>query len=370
MKSWLKNPSRWTGVGGAALLALTAGAQKPVPAPQALTPEQTQLFETKIRPLLTGKCAPCHIGGQMKGELALDTPEGWKKGGFSGAAIVPGSPEKSPLIARVKASSGQMPPGSHLLASEIAALETWVKLGAPDPRGVVASPSRLTGLTDKARDHWAFQPVEKPAIPKVKNATWVKNPIDSFVLAKLEASGMAPNPAASRATLIRRAYYDLTGMPPTVDEVRAFLADKSPTAWEKVIDTLLASPHYGERWGRHWLDTARYSDTTGNPQNGQNRLADFRYANAWTYRDWVIGAINKDTPYNEFLMAQLAADLIPTTKDDPAQLAALGFLTVGKRFQDKNDLIDERIDTVTKATMGITVACARCQLPHWRRSAR
>jgi Protein of unknown function (DUF1553)/Protein of unknown function (DUF1549) len=279
--------------------------------------------------------------------------------------VVPGNPEKSLLISRVKSAGAPMPPGGKLSTSEIAALEAWVKMGAPDPRSAkdVKTTSKLTGITDKARSHWAFQPVEKPTIPKVKNAKYaalVKNPVDSFVLAKLEASGMAPSAPASRAALIRRAYYDLIGMPPTVEEVRAFLADKSPNAWEKVIDTLLASPHYGERWGRHWLDTARYSDTTGNPQNGQNRLADFRYANAWTYRDWVIGAVNKDLPYNEFLMAQLAADQLSTTKDDPAQLAALGFLTVGKRFQDKNDLIDERIDTVTKATMGITVACARC----------
>ncbi|WP_395090266.1 DUF1553 domain-containing protein [Armatimonas sp.] len=358
MKSWLKLGGPAAALG----MVLTAGAQKPTPPAQALTPEQTKLFESKIRPILTGKCAPCHVDGVAKGGLSLDFRESWQLGGGSGPAIVPGSPDKSPLLQRVKATANQMPPGGHLSASEIAALESWIKMGAPDPRSATAvkTTSKLTGMTDKARNHWAFQPVEKPAIPKVKNAAWVKNPIDSFVLAKLEASGMAPSPAASRATLIRRAYYDLVGMPPTVEEVRTFLADKSPTAWEKVVDTLLASPHYGERWGRHWLDTVRYSDTTGAAQAGQNRLADFRYANAWTYRDWVIGAINKDTPYNEFLMAQLAADQISTTKDDPAQLAALGFLTVGKRFQDKNDLIDERIDTVTKATMGITVACARC----------
>jgi len=364
MTFWLNHHylPRRAGVGGLALLglALAAGAQKPAAPPQALTPEQTQFFESKVRPLLTGKCAPCHIGGQMKGELALDTPEGWKKGGDSGPAIVPGHPEKSPLIERVKARTGQMPPGSHLSESEIAALEAWVKMGAPDPRAATVSTSKLTGLTNKARSHWSFQAVEKPAIPKVKNSAWVKNPIDSFVLAKLEASGMKPALPASRSTLIRRAYYDLTGMPPTVEEVRAFLADKSPNAWEKVIDQLLASPHYGERWGRHWLDTARYSDTTGATQSGQNRFSDFRYANAWTYRDWVIEAINKDIPYNEFLMAQLAADQLPTTKNDPKQLAALGFLTVGKRFTDRNDQIDERIDTVTKATMALTVACARC----------
>ncbi|MBB6048710.1 PSD1 and planctomycete cytochrome C domain-containing protein [Armatimonas rosea] len=362
MKFWLKNPPRWAGVGGAVALALAAGAQKPTPKPQALTPEQTQFFEAKIRPILTGKCAPCHVDGVARGGLSLDFRESWQRGGGSGPAVVAGDPDKSLLIQRVKSTGAPMPPGGRLSASELAALEAWVKMGAPDPRSAtdVKTTSKMTGITDKARRHWAFQPVERPAIPKVKNAAWVKNPIDSFVLAKLEASGMVPTAPASRAALIRRAYYDVIGMPPTVDEVRAFLADKSPTAWEKVVDTLLASPHYGERWGRHWLDTARYSDTTGATQVGQNRFSDFRYANAWTYRDWVIGALNKDMPYNEFLMAQLAADQILTTKDDPAQLAALGFLTVGKRFTDKNDLIDERIDTVTKATMGVTVACARC----------
>jgi hypothetical protein len=358
MKSWLKLSAPAAVLG----IALTAGAQKPAPKPQALTPEQIQFFESKIRPILTGKCAPCHVDGVSRGGLSLDFRESWQHGGSSGPVVVPGSPEKSLLIERVKSAGAPMPPGGKLSATDIAALEAWVKMGAPDPRGAadVKTTSKLTGITDKAKSHWAFQPVEKPAIPKVKNAAWVKNPIDSFTLAKLEANNMVPNAPASRAALIRRAYYDLIGMPPTVEEVRAFLADKSPNAWEKVVDSLLANPHYGERWGRHWLDTARYSDTTGNPQNGQNRLADFRYANAWTYRDWVIGAINKDLPYNEFLMAQIAADQIPTMKDDPAQLAALGFMTVGKRFQDKNDLIDERIDTVTKATMGITVACARC----------
>ncbi len=358
MKFWLKLSAPAAALG----ISLAAGAQKPAPKPQALTLEQTQLFESKIRPLLMGKCAPCHVDGVSKGGLSLDFRESWQHGGSSGTAIVPGSPEKSLLIQRVKSAAAPMPPGGKLSESEIAALEAWVKLGAPDPRSATAvtTTSKLTGITDKAKSHWAFQPVTKPSVPKVKSTAWVKNPIDSFVLAKLEASGMAPSAPASRAALIRRAYYDLTGMPPSVDEVRAFLADKAPNAWEKVVDKLLASPHYGERWGRHWLDTARYSDTTGEARAGKNRFADFRYANAWTYRDWVIGALNKDMPYDTFLMAQLAADQLPVTKDDPKQLAALGFLTVGKRFQDNNDEIDERIDTVTKATMGVTVACARC----------
>lgn len=354
MKSWLK-------IGGPALalcFSLAAGAQKPAPpAPTKLTPEQTQFFESKIRPLLTGKCAPCHVDGVSRGGLSLDFRESWQKGGGSGPAVVPGSPEKSVLIQRVKSAGAPMPPGGKLSESEIAALETWVKMGAPDPRSAreVKTTSKLTGLTDKAKQHWAFQPVEKPAIPKVKNASWVKNPIDSFVLAKLEASGMAPNPLANRATLIRRAYYDLIGMPPTVEEVREFLADKSPNAWEKVVDRLLASPRYGERMARFWMDVARYADT-----KGYVFTDDRNYYHAYTYRDWLIQSFNDDMPYDRFLMYQLAADRMQEG-DDRKHLAALGYLTLGRRFiNNLHDIIDDRIDVTMRGMQGLTVACARC----------
>ncbi len=329
-----------------------------VGAARAQTPEQTQFFESKIRPLLVKNCSSCHGGGQSRGQLSLETAASWKKGGASGAVIVPGDPAKSLLIQRVKSASAPMPPSGKLSESEIADLEAWVKRGAPDPRIAPSAGIRLSGITDKARAHWALQPLKSPTPPSVPG---VKSNIDAFVRAKLKESGLKPNPPASRQALIRRAYYDITGLPPGVEQVRAFLSDKSPDAWTKVIDSLLASPHYGERWGRHWLDSARYSDTTGLLNGGaKSRFADFRYANAWTYRDWVVNALNRDLPYDQFITRQIAADKLPISQSDPTQLAALGFLTVGKRFQDSNDQIDERIDTVTKATLGLTVSCARC----------
>jgi mono/diheme cytochrome c family protein len=340
----------WLSLALLGALASVASAQTPT--------DKAAFFESKIRPLLLKNCSSCHGGSQSKGNLSLETAAGWKKGGYSGPAVVPGDPAKSVLIQRVKSTTNPMPPNGRLSADEIAALEAWVKMGAPEPVATSPHSARLTGISDKARAHWAFQPLQNPVPPKVAG---VKSNIDAFVRGKLAEKGLKPAAPASRATLIRRAYYDLIGMPPSVEEVRAFLSDKSPDAWAKVIDGLLASPHYGERWGRHWLDSARYSDTTGLLNGGaKNRFADFRYANAWTYRDWVVSALNKDLPYDQFLTLQLAADKLPVSQSDPKQLAALGFLTVGKRFQDNNDQIDERIDTVTKATLGLTVSCARC----------
>ena len=363
----------------AATLALAAPAAPPLSAPVAPMPaqpkspaepavtapaptsEQLAFFEGKIRPLLADNCYKCHSAadGKAKGGLVLDTREGWQHGGDTGAALVPGNADASLLIKAVNYGDAdlQMPPnGKKLSAQQIADLTAWVKMGAPDPRtngGV-----KLSGLTDKARAHWAYQPVKEPALPGVKNPGWVKSPVDNFVLAKLDASGMTPNHPAAREALIRRASYDLTGLPPTPEEVRAFQNDRSADAFAKVVERLLASPAYGERWGRFWLDSARYSDTTGVENN--NKGGDYRYAHAWTYRDYVIKAFNDDKPFDQFLKEQVAADQLPTAKTDPASLAALGFITVGKRFQNPNDLIDERIDTLGKSTMAMTVACARC----------
>jgi hypothetical protein len=200
--------------------------------------------------------------------------------------------------------------------------------------------------------------VKRPAVPTpATNAAWVKSPVDAFVLAKLEQNGLTPSAPAAKEALIRRATYDLIGLPPTPEEVTAFVKDTSPNAFEVIVERLLASPHYGERWGRHWLDTARYSDTTGNEDNNRG---EYRFPYAWTYRDYVIRSFNEDKPYDQFLKEQIAADLLPESKDDPTRLAALGFITVGKRFQNPNDTIDERIDAVTKGTMAMTVSCARC----------
>jgi hypothetical protein len=343
-----------------------AAAQPAAPATPAVafsepSKDQLSFFENKVRPVLVANCYKCHSAadGKAKGGLVLDTREGWQHGGDTGAALVPGKPDASLLVKAIGYNDPdlQMPPnGKKLSPQEVADLTTWVKMGAPDPRtngGV-----KLSGLTDKARAHWAYQPVKEPAVPAIKDARQVKSPVDNFVLAKLEAAGMTPSRPAAREALIRRASYDLTGLPPTPEEVRAFQNDYSAAAFEKVIDRLLASPAYGERWGRFWLDSARYSDTTG--IEGNNKGGDYRYAHAWTYRDYVIKAFNDDKPYDQFLKEQVAADQLPTAKTDPGSLAALGFITVGKRFQNPNDQIDERIDTLGKATMAMTIACSRC----------
>lgn len=209
------------------------------------------------------------------------------------------------------------------------------------------------------RDHWAFQPVKRPAVPVVKNTRWARTAIDAFILAKLDAAGLAPNEPADKATLLRRATFDLIGLPPTPQELHDFLADDSPDAFAKVVDRLLASPHYGERWARHWLDTARYADTPGIASRNNQFLFPF----AWIYRDYVIDAFNADKPYDQFIVEQLAADLLPphaSQKDDDSTLAALGFLTVGERFRNVNDVINEQIDAVMKGFLGLTVTCARC----------
>src|SRR4051794_711187 len=330
------------------------------------TPEQVQFFEGKIRPILTDKCYKCHSveTGKSKGGLTLDTREGLLKGGESGPGLKPGNPDASVLIKAVLYTDKdlQMPPkGEKLSAREIADLTTWVKMGAPDPRK--AKGGKLSGLTDKAKLHWSFQPLKKVDPPTVKNNAWCFTQVDKFIMQKLEEKRMVPAPGlleksteVGKPALLRRATYDLTGLPPTPREIRAFLADASPTAFSKVVDRLLASPQYGERWGRYWLDTARYSDTTG--RDGNQRGNDYRYPYAWTYRDWVIKAFNDDLPYDQFIIQQLAADKV---QDNPREnLAALGFITVGERFPSENDIINDRIDTVTKGFLALTVACARC----------
>jgi len=326
-----------------------------------LTKQQSEFFESKIRPILADNCYQCHSveQGKSKGGLTLDSRDGWMHGGEDGQVITPGNPDKSMLIVAVGYADKdlQMPPKDKKLSDDaIAALTEWVKMGAPDPR-TKAGASKLTGLTDKARAHWAFQPVKNPEVPAVKNKAWCSTVIDDFILAKLEEHNMIPSPQANRETLIRRAYYDLIGLPPSPAEVDAFVTDRDPNAYAKVVDRLLASPHYGERWGRHWLDTARYADTRGDTSK---RDLDYRYADAWTYRDYVIESFNQDKPYNQFIVEQLAADKLPEAQQDKTKLAALGFLTVGQRFQNPNDVINDRIDVVSKSFLGLTVSCARC----------
>lgn len=342
-----------------------ASAVFAVAAPAKIDPEQLAFFEKKIRPVFAEHCYKCHStqAEKLKGGLYVDSKEGLLKGGTSGPAIVPGKPEKSLLVKDLKSTNPDemMPPkGERLSAQVIADIETWIRMGAPDPRtdttGAVAA---LKVDWDKAREHWAYQPVKSPAVPAVKDSTkWAKGDLDKFVLAKLESKGMTPSAQADKRTLIRRATFDLTGLPPTSSEVSDFLADKSPKAFEKVIDRLLASPAYGERWGRHWLDVARYADTSGDRNNNaKNRTS---YPFAWTYRDYVIKAFNDDKPYDQFVREQIAGDRLASA-EDKSPLAAMGFLTVGKRFMgNQNEVIDDRIDVITQGLMGVTAACARC----------
>ena len=367
-----------------AFAALAAFAVAPSAEAMPATKEGLEFFEKNVRPILIDRCYECHSAekNSSKGGLILDSMDGAYKGGDEGPSVIPGDLEKSLLIKAVRYTDPEfsMPPkktGGKLPDEKIAILEEWVKMGAPMPSGGAA---KLTGLTGKAREHWAFQPVTKPTVPEVKNKAWVKTPIDAFILAKLEEKGLQPNPSASPESFLRRVSYDLIGLPPTSEQVDVFekaiqaaqIADAMAlragkpagaveAIYAKQIDFLLASPHYGERWGRHWLDTARYSDTRGlQVDQGDSLFRDYRFAYAWTYRDYVINALNDDKPYDQFIVEQIAADRIPGVSPDDPRLAALGFLTVGKRFDDPNDIIDERIDTTTKAFLGLTVSCARC----------
>ena len=328
----------------------------------AVEPTRAQLdfFESKVRPVLANNCYKCHStkAEKVKGGLLLDSREGLLKGGDTGPAIVPGDPEKSLLLKAVRQTDPDlaMPPkGDKLSDQQIADLTAWIKMGAPDPRLATAAQKNWKDPTAK---HWAWQPVRKPSVPIVADAAWGRTPVDNFILAKLDAQGMKPNAPADKRTLIRRAYFDLIGLPPTPEEVEQFVNDLSPNAFEKVIDRLLASPHYGERWGRHWLDTARYADTKGEVKRQRE---DPNYPFAWTYRDYVIRSFNEDKPYHIFVAEQIAADKLSTSSLNKSNLAALGFLTIGERFQGmQHDIINDRIDVVTKGFLGLTVTCARC----------
>jgi len=334
----------------------------------AHTPQELEFFEKKIRPILVDKCYPCHSPAEkVKGGFNLETREDLLKGGDTGPALIAGDPEKSRLIeaVRYKNLDLQMPPKNPLAAEQIRDLEAWVKMGAPDPREKAGktSPTKRVIDLNEGRKFWAFQPVAHPEQPSVRQLAWVQSPVDAFILAKLEPQHIAPAPAADRRTLIRRATFDLTGLPPTPAEIEAFLADRSPDAFARVVDRLLASRHYGERWGRHWLDIARYADSNGLDEN-------VAFGNAWRYRDYVIHAFNQNKPYDQFLTEQLAGDLLPPTEDLAVRnerLTALGFLSIGPKVlaePDKvkleMDMIDEQIDTLGRAFLATTLGCARC----------
>ncbi|MGE5195558.1 MAG: PSD1 and planctomycete cytochrome C domain-containing protein [Deltaproteobacteria bacterium] len=322
------------------------------------TAEQVRHYETSVRPLLVEHCQKCHGEKKQFAGLRLDSRAAILSGGDSGPAIVPEKPAESLLIRAVRQVDDdlKMPPKSKLTDRQIADLVRWVEMGAPFPVAAKAA------APNRDPNHWAFQPPVDPPVPAVKNAAWPKSPLDNFILAKLEATGQSPAAPADRRILIRRVTFDLTGLPPTPAEIAVFLADQRPSAFADLVDRLLASPVYGERWGRHWLDVARYADSNGLDEN-------VAHGNAWRYRDYVVSAFNHDKPYDRFLLEQLAGDLLPAA-DEPQrheQLIATGFLGIGPKVlaevdeaKMQMDIVDEQIDTVGRAILGLTLGCARC----------
>jgi cytochrome c553 len=324
--------------------------------PSVAADDGAAFFETNIRPIFARQCMTCHSATAGMGGLKLDSRENILKGGSRGPALVPGKPAES-LLLRAVMQTGElkMPPSGKLKDEDVARLGQWIQMDAP-----WGEPAQTTSKS--AQKFWAFIAPSDPKVPNVGNRSWVKSPIDAFVLAGLEAKGLKPAPPADKRALIRRATFDLTGLPPTTAEVRAFLADSSPDAFARLVDRLLASPHYGERWGRHWLDVARYADSNGLDEN-------LVYRHAWRYRDYVIQAFNKDKPYDQFVKEQLAGDLMPAA-DDATRFehwTATAMLSLGAKMLAEDDpvkmemdIVDEQVDTISRAFMGLTVGCARC----------
>ena len=304
----------------------------------------------RVRPLLAKNCFACHTTTAL-GNLKMVSGESLKKGGNSGPAVVPGKPEESLLFQAVTHSHARlkMPPQGKLSDDEITILRKWITDGAdwPESKQVSAPKDSAYRITPEQRQFWSFQPVHKPALPAVRNRQWVKTPIDAFILARLEKEGLQPTAPAPKPVLLRRLYLDLIGLPPTPAEVDAFENDKSPGALATVVDRLLASPNYGEKWGRHWLDVARYTD------DKLNIVADEPYANSFRYRDWVISAFNEDMPYDLFVKAQIAGDQFPEKQKDRL-MAGLGFYAMSAQYQE------DRPDVTGKAFLGLTVGCAQC----------
>lgn len=320
-------------------------------------------FEAKIRPVLIGQCYQCHAADtKQRGSLRLDSKASVLQGGDNGPALVPGKPDESLLIKALRHQGPQMPPKKKLEGAVIADFVKWIEMGAPDPRDEKSATPVAIDF-DKARQFWSFQPPRLPQLPKVQNGSWPRTGIDHFILARLEAEKLRPVGPAAKRELIRRATFDLLGLPPTPEEVEAFIQDQSPDAFARVIDRLLKSPHYGERWGRHWLDVARFAEDQAHTFGVKPNTSAYRY------RDWVIAAFNDDMPYDRFIKLQIAADLMLSDDAERVQhLPALGFFGLGAQYYKDNseilkalaDELDERVDTLSRGLLGLTVACARC----------
>ena len=343
---------------------LTIGSVLLRPAPAAADPQGIKFFETKIRPVLAMHCYKCHGAKKQESELRLDTYLALIKGGATGPAVAPNEPDQSLLIHAIEYEDEelQMPPKRRLAEQVIKDFKHWINIGAPHP-DANKRPATTADNPDPDKPLWSLQKLQRSPLPAIQNTTWPTNSIDHYVLAQLEARGLQPAPVADKSTLIRRLALDLTGLPPSTDQVREFLADPSPQAYCRLIDTLLASPAYGERWGRHWLDVARYADSNGLDEN-------IAHGNAWRYRDYVIQAFNTDKPFDHFIHEQLAGDLLPdkvSAQQRAARLTATGFLALGPKVLAEGDvqkmemdIIDEQIDTIGRAFMGLTFGCARC----------
>jgi len=349
------------------LFAAGCAVSLALPVRSAAADARIEFFEKKVRPVLVNNCYTCHSAStNAKGGLRVDDRLGLLQGGSSGPAVVPGQPEKSLLIQAVRytGETSKMPPKKQLSAEEIADLVQWVKDGAAWPQTAVpVTVGKPIARFDQLRkEHWAWQPLRDARTPVVKDASWARGDVDCFILAKLEEQGLSPVRDADKTALLRRVTFDLTGLPPTSEETDAFVQDSAADAFEKVVDRLLASPAYGERWGRHWLDVARYGESTGSGRN-------VPYPHAWRYRDYVIDAFNQDKPYDRFIREQIAGDLLPAAspRERDEQMIATGFLALGvkdvnQRFKVRfiMDNIDEQIDTVTRSVLALTASCARC----------
>ncbi len=330
-----------------------------------LSPEGIEFFEKRIRPLLVKHCYECHSADakEVEGELLVDSRVGMRKGGYTGPAVVPGDLQQSLLIAAVRYTNEdlQMPPDEKLSAAEIADLETWVKMGAPDPRKQATAIAKKQLDLEQAQNFWSIQPVKSPPLPEVQNKTWPLNELDHFILAELERRGLPPVAMADKRTLIRRATFDLTGLPPTPDEIEEFLADESPGAFAAVVERLLASQQYGERWGRHWMDLVRYADTAG-------ENSDYPIPEAYLYRNYIINSLNADKPYDQFIREQIAGDLIPAANDDQRneRTIATGYIAISRRFGSivkpypQHLTIEDTIENLGRTVLGLTINCSRC----------
>lgn len=332
------------------------------------TPDQLAFFEKKVRPVLVSRCYACHSAStKPAGGLRVDDRNGLLRGGDSGPGVVPGDSDKSTILQRVRHidPKRRMPKeGALLTEGEIADLTTWIKDGVAWPREAIPSSiGRTRPSYEKLKvSHWAWQKLTKPAVPAIANTTWPAGDIDRFILAKLQENRLEPVADADPVTLIRRVTFDLTGLPPSPSEINAFVKDRSPGAYARLVDRLLQSPGFGERWGRHWLDIARYGESTGPSRN-------IPYPHAWRYRDYVLDAVSRDVPFDRFIQEQIAGDLLPadSSVERDRLLIATGFLALGgkdvnQRFKERflMDNVDEQIDTVSRSVLGLTVSCARC----------